>query len=74
LINLAASMADAILKLQDLLARNCKVEKVQPAMFASDAEVNVVTVIIACPDGTMHVIRAYREEAQQVREFIRTKV
>ncbi|MEW6605608.1 MAG: hypothetical protein AB1351_13105 [Thermoproteota archaeon] len=67
-------MADAIVKLQDLFTRNCKVEKVQPAVFASDSEVNIVTVTVACPDGTRHTIRAYREEAQQVREFIRTKV
>jgi hypothetical protein len=46
------------------------VQKVQPAVFASDAEVNIVTVTVACPDKT-HTIRAYREEAKELREFIR---
>lgn len=73
-ISITEGMAGAILKLRDLLARNCKVEKVQPAVFASDAEVNIVTVTVACPDGIRHTVRAYREEAQQIREFIRTKV
>ncbi len=35
-------MAGAISRLQELLARDCRIEKVQPAMFASDAEVNIV--------------------------------
>ena len=67
-------MAGAISRLQELLARDCRIEKVQPAMFASDAEVNIVTVTVACPDGTTHAIRAYREEAQALREFVRTKM
>lgn len=67
-------MADAIAQLQDLLEKNCKIEKVQPAVFASDAEVNIVTVIVACPDGARHTVRAYREEAQALREFIRKKM
>lgn len=71
---LAACMTDSILKLQDLLSRNCKIDKVQPTVFASDAEVNIVTVTVSCPDGTRHTIRAYREEAQAIREYIRTKV
>lgn len=66
-------MADAISQLQGLLAKSCKILKVQPAVFASDAEVNIVTVTVACPDGVMHTIRAYREEAQALREFVRTK-
>jgi hypothetical protein len=67
----AASVPGAISQLQDLLARGCKVKKVEPAMFASDAEVNVVTVTVTCPDGTTHAVRAYREEAQALREFVR---
>jgi hypothetical protein len=67
-------MTGAVSRLQELLAKNCRVEKVQPAMFASDAEVNIVTVTVACPDGTAHTIRAYREEAQALREFVRTKM
>ena len=67
-------MVGAISRLQDLLDRNCKIEKVQPAVFASDAEVNVVTVTVVCPGGATHAIRAYREEAQALREFVRTKM
>ena len=67
-------MAGAIFRLQELLAKDCRIEKVQPAMFASDAEVNIVTVTVACPDGIAHTIRAYREEAQALREFVRTKM
>jgi hypothetical protein len=67
-------MAGAISRLQELLAKDCRIEKVQPAVFASDAEVNIVTVTVACPDGVTHAIRAYREEAQALREFVRTKM
>ena len=66
-------MPDAVAQLKDLLAKNCRIQKVQPAIFASDAEVNVVTVTLLCPDGATHVIRAYREEAHAVRELVRTK-
>ena len=66
-------MPDPVGQLKDLLARNCKIQKVQPAVFASDAEVNIVVVTIACPGGATHVIKAYREEAHAIREFIRTK-
>ena len=66
-------MTDPVSQLKDLLAKNCKVQKVQPAIFASDAEVNIVTVTLVCPDGATHVVRAYREEAQAARELVRTK-
>lgn len=66
-------MLDPVAQLRGLLAKNCTIQKVQPAIFASDAEVNIVTVTVACPDGSTHVIRAYREEAQALREFVRTK-
>ncbi|MGI0049335.1 MAG: hypothetical protein ACREAW_07320 [Nitrososphaera sp.] len=66
-------MPDAVTQLKELLAKNCMIQKVQPAGFASDAEVNIVTVTLLCPDGTTHVIRAYREEAHAVRELVRTK-
>lgn len=66
-------MPDPVAQLRDLLARNCKIQKVQPTVFASDAEVNIVVVTLACPGGATHVIKAYREEAQAIREFIRTK-
>ena len=29
---------------------------------------------VACPDGSRHTIRAYREEAQALRELVRTKM
>jgi hypothetical protein len=47
---------------------------VQPTIFASDAEVNIVIVTLACPGGKVAVVKAYREEAQALREFIRTLI
>jgi hypothetical protein len=66
-------MPDPVAQLKELFTKNCKIQKVQPAVFASDAEVNIVTVTLVCPDGATHVIRAYREDAQAVRELVRTK-
>jgi hypothetical protein len=66
-------MPDPVAELKDLLAKNCRIQKVQPAVFASDAEVNIVMVTLLCPDGATHVIKAYREQAQALREFVRTK-
>ena len=63
----------AISELKKLLADNCKIEKIHPPVFASDAEVNIVTVTVAFPDGKTQTIRAYREEAHALREFIRTR-
>ena len=63
----------SISELNRLLAANCKIEKIQPPVFASDAEVNIVTVTVAFPDGKTQTIRAYREEAHALREFIRTR-
>ena len=51
---------------------DCKVEKVYPPVFASDAEVNIITVTVRCHDGKTQTIRAYREEAHALREFLRT--
>jgi hypothetical protein len=65
---------DAISQLKDLLARGCTIQKVQPTIFASDAEVNIVIVTLACPGGKVAVVKAYREEAQALREFIRTLI
>lgn len=67
------TMTDRLAELKDLLSKNCKIQKVEPAVFASDAEVSIVVVTVLCPDGATHVIKAYREEAQAIREFIRTK-
>jgi hypothetical protein len=63
----------AISELKKLLAANCKIEKIHPPVFASDAEVNIVTVTVAFPNGKTQTIRAYREEAHALREFIRTR-
>ena len=64
-------MFDSISKLKNLLDADCKIEKVQPPVFASDAEVNIVIVTVVCPDGKIQTIKAYREEAQALREFIK---
>ena len=66
-------MNESIIKLQALLDENCKIEKIYPKVFASDAETNIVTVELICPDGQTHKIRAYREGALAVREFLRTR-
>lgn len=62
----------AIARLRDLLAKGCSVHSVKPAVFASDAEVNIVTVTLVSPDGSTQSVRAYREEAHAVREFLRS--
>jgi hypothetical protein len=62
----------SISELRKLLAADCKIEKINPPVFASDAEVNIVTITLVCPDGKTQTIRAYKEEAQSLREFIRT--
>jgi hypothetical protein len=67
-------LRESILKLQDLLDRGCKIEKVYPSVLGSDAEINIVTVELRCSDGQIHKIRAYREDANDLREFIRTKI
>jgi hypothetical protein len=60
-----------IMEIQKLLSMNCKIESVHPAMLASDSEVNIVTVTVICPEGAAHTIRAYREEASALREYVR---
>ena len=69
---MAGNQFKSISELRKLLDANCKIEKVHPQMFASDAEVNIVTVTVVCPDDKRQTIRAYREEAHALREFIRT--
>ena len=63
---------NAISKLKKLLESNCIIEKVQPPVMDSDAEVTIVMVTLLCPDGKKETIKAYREEAAALREFIRT--
>jgi len=67
-------LRESILKLQGLLDRGCKIEKVYPSVLGSDAEINIVTVEVRCSDGQIHKVRAYREEASDLREYIRTKI
>ncbi|MGI0005732.1 MAG: hypothetical protein ACREAO_01165 [Nitrososphaera sp.] len=62
----------AIDEVKALIDKGCKVAKVQPAMFASDAEVNIVIVTVSCPDGSHAVVKAYRDDARQLREFVRS--
>jgi hypothetical protein len=69
-----ASKIGAISSLKELLDADCKIEKVQPPVLASDAEVNIVIVTVKCPDGRIETIKAYREEAIALREFIRAKI
>ena len=66
------SEANIISKLKKLLESNYIIEKVQPPVMASDAEVNIVIVTLLCPDGRKETLKAYREEAVSLREFIRT--
>jgi len=68
----ACQKSSGLSELKKLLASSCKIEKVYPQVFASDAEVNIVTVTVKCSDGKTQTIRAYREEAHALREFLRT--
>jgi hypothetical protein len=61
----------AISSLKKLLNAGCKIEKIQPPVLASDAEVTIIIVTVKCPDGRIETIKAYREEAVALREFIR---
>jgi hypothetical protein len=61
----------AISSLKKLLNAGCKIEKIHPPVLASDAEVTIVIVTVKCPDGRIETIKAYREEAVALREFIR---
>ena len=61
------------MKLQGLLDRGCRIVKIYPNVFGSDAETNIVTVEVSCPDNNIHKIRAFRDEATDLREFIRIK-
>jgi len=36
-------------------------------------DLNIVTVTVVCPDDNKHIIRAYRDEAHALREFVRLK-
>lgn len=62
---------ESLTKLKRLLDNNYKIEKIQPPVFASDAEVNIVTMTLLCPDGKKESVYAYREESRALREYIR---
>jgi hypothetical protein len=62
---------EPLTKLKRLLDNDYKIEKIQPPVFASEVEVNIVTVTLLCPDGKKETIRAYREESKALREYIR---
>jgi hypothetical protein len=66
-----SSESNAISKLKKLSESNCKIEKIQPPVMASDAEVNIVIVILLYPDSKRETIKANREEAVALREFIK---
>jgi hypothetical protein len=53
--------------------KGCRIVKIYPRVFGSDAETNIVTVEVSCPDKNIHKIRAFRDEATDLREFIRIK-
>ena len=65
---------ESVIKIKRLLNSSYKIEKIEPPVFASDAEVNIVTVTLQSPDGKNEMIRAYREESQAVRDYIRNFV
>jgi hypothetical protein len=44
-----------------LLESNFIIEKVQPPVISSDAEVNIVIVTVLCPDGKKETIKAYSD-------------
>ncbi|HET7147751.1 MAG TPA: hypothetical protein VFI73_04560 [Candidatus Nitrosopolaris sp.] len=62
---------ESLTRLKRLLDNDYKIEKIHPPVFASDTEVNIVTVTLLCPDGKKETIRAYREESRALREYIR---
>ena len=63
---------DSISELKKLLDTNCKIEKIDPPVFVSDVEVNIAIVSLVCPDGKTKTVKAYREEAAALREFIKS--
>jgi hypothetical protein len=67
-----SSETNAITRLKKLLESSYTIERVLPPVMASDTEVNIVIITLLCPDGKKEIIKAYREEALALREFIRT--
>ena len=61
----------SISELRKLLDADCKIEKVEPPVYASDIETTIVRVTLNCPDGRSYTIKAYKDESFALREFIR---
>ena len=61
----------SISELKKLLDAGCKIEKVEPPVYTSDIETTIVRVSVKCPDGKVYTIKAYKEESNGLREFIR---
>ena len=61
----------SIKKLQDMIDNNFKIEKIQPPIFGSDADINIVTINLISEDEKKGIVRAYGEESHQLREYIR---
>ncbi len=62
----------SISELKKLLAAHCKIEKVEPPVYASDIEITIARVTVRCPDDKVYTIKAYKEESYALREFIRS--
>ena len=62
----------SIKKLQDIIDNNFKIDKIQPPIFGSDADTNIVTVFLISETGKKEIVRAYGDESHQLREYIRT--
>ena len=62
----------SIKKLQDIIDNNFKIDKIQPPIFGSDADINIVTVFLISETGKKEIVRAYGDESHQLREYIRT--
>ena len=61
----------SISELKKLLDADCRIEKVEPPVYASDIETTIVMVTLKCRDGKNHTIKAYKDESFALREFIR---
>jgi hypothetical protein len=57
-----SSEFNSISELKKLLDANCKIEKVQPPILASDTEVNIVIVTAICPAGKIQTIKAIEKK------------
>jgi len=63
---------ESVKKLRKLLGSGYEIRNVQPVVFASDVDVNIVIVDLLCPDGKKETIKAYGEQSKAVREYVRS--